>query len=88
MSSIMRRGDTFHGISVDGRGVFTDENGKTYAGQHKDGYAYGLAVVTSSNGSKEYAEHGPDGKCNGRWLIRIANGTTGYSFFERGELKG
>ena len=43
MSSIIRRGDTYHGISVDGRGVFTDEYGTTYAGQHKDGYACGLA---------------------------------------------
>ena len=46
MSSIIREGDTFHGISVFGRGVFTDEDGRTYAGQHSDGYACGLGVLT------------------------------------------
>ena len=72
MSSIIREGDTFHGISVFGRGVFTDDadehvNGTMiYAGQHRDGYACGLGVLTNSFGWKEYAEHGPDGECDGR----------------------
>jgi hypothetical protein len=62
MSSIIKDGDTYYGISVFGRGVFTDEeDGETYAGQCKDGYACGLGVLTWSNGLKVYAEHGPDG---------------------------
>ncbi len=63
MSSIIRRGDTYHGISVFGRGVFTnDENGiRTCTGQIRDGYACGVGVVTWSNGTKSYAEHSPDG---------------------------
>ena len=80
MSSIIRDGDTFHGISVFGRGVFTfDKNGHvTYAGQCKDGYACGLGVLTLSGGTKEYAEHGPDGKCDGRYLFRSADLHTFY----------
>jgi hypothetical protein len=87
MSSIIRLGDTFHGISVFGRGVFTDDTdgGRTYAGQCKGGYACGLGVLTWPDGSKHYAEHGPDGKLHGRWLARFAYGLTGYRLFERGE---
>ena len=88
MSSIIRKTDTYHGISVFGRGVFTnDKHGRTYAGQCKDGYACGLGVVTYSNGTKVYAEHGPDGQFDGRYLDRWAHGDTRYSLFERGKVK-
>jgi hypothetical protein len=89
MSSIIRNGDTFHGISVSGRGVFTDDKygGRTYAGQCKDGHACGLGVLTTSNGDKVYAEHGPDGKCDGRYLDRSVHVYTYYSLFERGTQK-
>jgi hypothetical protein len=89
MSSIIRDGDTFHGISVFGRGVLTkNRNGiVTYAGQHRHGYACGLGVLTWSNGTKVYAEHGPNGKCDGRWLRRSAPGTVDYGLFERGKCK-
>jgi hypothetical protein len=88
MSSIINNGDTFHGISVFGRGVFTnDENSDTYAGQCKDGYACGLGVATWSGGVKVYAEHGPDGQYDGRCLGRYADVDTGYRLHERGELK-
>jgi hypothetical protein len=86
MSSIIRETDTYHGISVDGRGVFTNAKygGRTYAGQCKDGHACGLAVATWSDGSKQYAEHGPDGQCDGRYFGRSASGNTYYRFYERG----
>jgi hypothetical protein len=89
MSSIIRLRDTFHGISVFGRGVFTDDKwgGRTYAGQCKDGCACGLGVLTYSGGSKTYAEHGPDGQFDGRWLWRTADGGTNYDLFERGKSK-
>ncbi len=95
MSSIIRDGETYHGISLDGRGVFTNDKygGRTYAGQIRDGYACGLGVLTWSNGTKTYAEHGPDGKFDGRWLVRYAHevrdagGDTLYRLYERGELK-
>jgi hypothetical protein len=88
MSSIIRRGDTFHGISVFGRGVFTDDKyGHTYAGHCKHGYACGLGVLTYSSGHKEYAENGPDGQCDGRYFIRHANGGTGYRLYDRGKAK-
>jgi hypothetical protein len=85
MSSIIRYGDTYHGIGVFGRGVFThDKHGYTYAGQIRDGYACGLGVLTWSSGSKDYAEYGPDGQFDGRWLRRHASGDTFYSLYERG----
>jgi hypothetical protein len=89
MSSIIRDGWTFHGISVFGRGVFTDDKdgGWTYAGQYRDGYACGLGVSTKSDGSKIFAEYGPDGECDGRWLVRYADGSTGHRIYERGKLK-
>ena len=88
MSSIILRGDTFHGISVFGRGVVTnDESGMTYAGQCRDGYACGLGVLTYSSGSKEYAEHGPDGHFDGRYLDRDADGHNYYGLYERGKSK-
>jgi hypothetical protein len=88
MSSIIRVGDTFHGISVDGRGVFKDKYGWTYAGQCKDGYACGLGVLTYSDGGKEYAEHGPDGQFDGRDLWRWVDGdSTYYTLYELGKQK-
>jgi hypothetical protein len=91
MSSIIQNGDTFHGISIGGRGVFTftDKYGytRTYAGQHRGGYACGLGVLTYPLGDKEYAEHGPDGKYDGRRLYRYAHGDPFYWLYERGKAK-
>ena len=88
MSSITRGGETYHGISVESRGVFKDEYGtRTYAGQCKDGYACGLGVATYSDGTKVYAEHGPDGQCDGRYFGRDARGNNFYYLFERGKRK-
>jgi hypothetical protein len=83
------RGDTFHGISLFGRGVFTNDErgGRTYAGQHRGGHACGLGVATYFNGTKVYAERGPDGKFDGRYLDRWANGHTAYRLYERGKRK-
>jgi hypothetical protein len=87
MSSIIRHGDTYHGISVGSRGVLTNTYGSTYAGQCRDGYACGLGVLTTSNGSKQYAEHGPDGQYDGRYLWHSAYGDTYYWLYERGKRK-
>jgi hypothetical protein len=88
MSSIIKSRGTYRGISVFGRGVFTnDTRGETYAGQCKDGHACGLGVATWSRGAKYYAEHGPDGKWDGRILGREASGTTDYILYERGKEK-
>jgi hypothetical protein len=87
-SSIVREGAAYHGISVFGRGVFTIDCGylRIYAGQCKDGHACGLGVLTCFCG-KVYAEHGPDGKCDGRNLARWTDGETWYRLYERGEQK-
>jgi hypothetical protein len=90
-SSIIRKGDTYHGISADGRGVFTHENvhnrrvqdRRIYAGQCKDGYACGLGTTTTSqtwcDGSRtEWAEYGPDGQYDGRCLCYDVGQTTYY----------
>ena len=89
MSPIITNGRTFHGTSVRRLGVFNNNRiGRTYAGQHKDGYACGLAVTTWwSDGHKEYAEFGPDGKEHGRYLDRLAHGATNYCMQECGERK-
>jgi hypothetical protein len=88
MSSIIQNGYTFYGISVNGRGVFTHaQHGWNYAGQCKDGYACGLGVLTYCHGTKVYAEHGPDGKYDGRSLERWAGGNTRYILYERGKAK-
>jgi hypothetical protein len=84
MSSIIRNGDTFRGTCAFGRGVFSKRGRGTYAGQCKDGYACGLGVVTWSSGNKDYAEHGPDGQCDGRYFRRWALGDTLYIMSERG----
>jgi hypothetical protein len=64
-----------------------DQDGHNYAGQIRDGYACGLGVATNFDGDKEYAEHGPDGKCDGRCLGRTSDRITYYYLFERGEPK-
>jgi hypothetical protein len=87
MSSIIRNGDTFRGTCVFGRGVFSKRFGGTYAGQCMGGYACGLGVVTWPDGNKDYAEHGPDGQCDGRYLRLWYAGDTAYVMFERGESK-
>jgi hypothetical protein len=60
---------------------------KTYAGQHRDGYACGLAVLTAFDGTKAYAEFSPDGNNDGRHLCRDVYRATYYRLFERGESK-
>ena len=88
MSSITRRGDTYRGISVDGRGVFNGNSvgiPVTYAGECKDGNACGLGVATWLSGYKEYADYGPDGHYDGWYLWHNAYGGTGYRLDERGK---
>jgi hypothetical protein len=90
MSSIIKNRWTFYCISVvDRRVLMNDVEGWTYAGQHKGGFACGLGVATYCDGSKEYAEHGPDGQYDGRWrcLDRWSDGATEVRLFERGNLK-
>ena len=87
--SIVINERAYRGVSVVDRGVFTARGGKdceTYAGQITDGFACGLGVLAFP-GSKTYAEYGPDGKSDGRYLDRAANGFTGYILFERGARK-
>jgi hypothetical protein len=72
---IIREGCTLQGISVSGRGVFTDMDGRTYTGQVTGGYACGLGVLTGRDGTRSYSEHGRDGWCE-RSLAR--NGSTSY----------
>jgi hypothetical protein len=89
MSSIIREGDAYHGIGVFGRGVYANDEwgGRTYAGQCRGGHACGLGVLTWSNGTKVYAEHGPDGQFDGPCLYRWAGGNTFYYLYERGKPK-
>ena len=65
---------------------YRDDGRLTYAEQHRDGYAYWLGMLTDSDGSKQYAEHGADGQYDGRRL-RNASGTTSYWLYERCKRK-
>ncbi len=79
LSSIRIEECNFNGISVLGRGVFTDMKGRRYAGQCKGGYACGLGVLTARDGTKSYTEYGPNGKLDCRSLARTSvNGDTSY----------
>ena len=83
MSSIIRNRDTYHGISLDGRGVFKATIGRTFAGQCKGGYACGLGVVTYSDGttwSGQFAYGRWDGHRETHW----ADGDVDYDLCERG----
>jgi hypothetical protein len=66
--------------------VFTND-GHTYAGQCRDGHACGLGMATWPDWSKTYAEHGRNGKFDGRCLRRYDDGDTDYGLYERGEPK-
>ena len=87
---------TLHGIGSRDRGVFKNST-VTYGGQIRDGFACGLGVLDFNpynaldfspwyGDTKIYAEYGPDGKCDGRYLDR-GYGLTGYYVFEHGEVK-
>jgi hypothetical protein len=83
LSSIIREECKYNGVSVLGRGVFTDMDDRRYAGQCKGGYACGLGVLTGRDGTRSYSEYGCDGWC-GRSLARNSvNGCTSY-FLVRG----
>ena len=82
---------TLQGVSVRGRGVFRpaapDPHRPAlcyhYIGQCQNGHACGLGVV-ASQGNTEYADHGPDGRFDGRHLFRYTIGTSRFSIFDRG----
>ena len=44
-------------------------------------------MATWSNGTKVYAEHGPDGECDGWYLERYADERTGCFLLEHGKRK-
>ena len=78
LSSIRIEECNFNGISVVGRGVFADMEGRRYAGQCKGGYARGLGVLTARDGTQSYSEYCPNGKLYYRSLARTSNGDTSY----------
>ncbi len=52
------------------------------------GYSSSIRTLRSGpNRYKAYAEHGPDGQFDGRYLLRYADGGTRYFLYERGALK-
>ena len=84
LSSIIREECKFNGTRVLCRGVFTDVDGRRYAGQCKGGYAHGLGVLTGRDGTRSYSEHGCDGWCVRSLARNSVNGDTSY-FLVRGE---
>ena len=93
MTSIPHDRDTFHGFSVNGRGVFLCEEGVTrhcvrvYAGQNPSHFANALGVLTIPDGyGKIYAELDCDGKYHG-WNIREYKSRRRYALYDRGNMK-
>ena len=93
MTSIPHDRDTFHGFSVNGRGVFLCEEGVTrhcvrvYAGQNPSHFANALGVLTIPDGyGKIYAELDCDGKYHG-WNIRESKSRRRYALYDRGNMK-
>ncbi len=86
MTEIKFRGCTYGGTAEGDHGVFTDSDGRVFAGQIAGDYAC-VGVVTWPDGSTSFAECDADGEEHGRVLDCYADGDTVYSRFEHGSAK-
>ncbi len=70
MDEIEHRGRVWRGMRRGHVGVFKDENGDSYAGEHEGGKAHGFGVVTDSDGSTasgQLADGEWHGHCEWHW---------------------
>ena len=86
MTEINAFGGTFRGTAEGDHGVFTESNGRVYAGKIARGFAR-VGVVTCTDGDTEYVECDADGEVHGRVLGCTAGGDTWYCRFEHGSIK-
>ena len=86
MTEIKFWGDTYVGTAEGDHGVFTQMNGRVYAGKVADGCAC-VGVATYTYGGTVYAECDADGNVHGRRLGCTADGDTEYGRCEHGYYK-
>ncbi len=88
MTEINAFGGTYVGTAEGDHGVFTDRNGRVFAGQIADGHPrVGVFTWTDGSTSESFAECDADGKEHGRVLGCNADGHTWYGRYEHGSEK-
>ncbi len=75
----------FRGTHCGSVGVYTHEDGHTYAGGHEGTVAHGEGVVTYSPGTT-YSGQLADGRWHGHREEHHAHGGVGYILYERGSV--
>jgi hypothetical protein len=79
-------GWTYRGTAEGDHGVFTDSDGRIFAGQIAGDYPC-VGVHTWTNGTTYFVECDADGKAHGRELACDAGGDTEYRRYEHGNEK-
>ena len=83
MGTIEVNGYVFDGVYCRNLGVYTHEDGHTYAGEHEGGSAHGYGVGQGSNGETVSAQYA-NGRWDGHGEVRWVNGDVGYYLWEHG----
>jgi hypothetical protein len=86
MTAIKIFGSTYRGTAEGDHGVFTNSNGRVFAGQIAGDFAC-VGVLTFTNGSTHFVECDADGNVHGRELGCYAGGDTVYRRYEHGSDK-
>jgi hypothetical protein len=86
MGTIVVYDEVFFGVTRGNVGVYTHEDGHTYAGAHEGAKAHGYGVVKYSSGNT-YSAQFANGKWHGHGEAHFANGDLGYYLWEYGEPK-
>ena len=83
MGTIEVNGYVFDGVYCRNLGVYTHEDGHTYAGAHKGGKAHGYGVGHGSNGDTVSAQYA-NGRWDGHGEVHWVNGDVRYYLWEHG----
>ena len=83
MDTVKTPWGVFRGTHCGSVGVYTHEDGSTYAGGHEGGKAHGEGVLTYSNGRTASGQFA-DGEWHGHREDHYANGVVVYVLYERG----
>ncbi len=86
MTKINAFGGTLVGTAEGDHGVFTNSDGRVFAGQIAGDFAR-VGVHTWTNGTTDFVECDADGNVHGRVLGCSADGDTGYRRWEHGSRK-
>jgi hypothetical protein len=86
MTEITFRGYTYRGTAEGDHGVFTDSDGRVFAGEIAGDYPC-VGVATFTGGTTTFVECDADGQPHGRALDCYAGGDTEYRRWEHGSPK-